>query len=445
LTVLKKIPVVIQSAAEACVFKGEIQMSSKRVEISRRSILAGAGALTAGAVIGAPSIVRAQSTGPIRIGMPTIQSGAVAMIGTSSLAAVQMEVDRFNGAGGLGGRLIQLTVRDTKGRADEGSRVAREFFNDGFDLLLDCEASTAAFAIHEVVRTNGMLCMHAISETADLTADPKMQIPNAFRSSVQTIHEAVCTGAYMADVMKKKKITKLMTVAPDFVHGRAYSADVIMCLKLFYPQVEIVYQGWTKLGQPDFVEIINKINQDKPPAVWSNLFGGDIISFMEQGNSYGLFEGTEWFLPGLGDIPAAAAVKQLPTGIHMGIRCHQDYPATDANRQWHEEYRKKTNTYATAWSWHAAAGMRFYIEALRKAGTTDQKAVAAALRGLKIDAPWGTNGTLTMREGDQTLVDYATGWGTSIPKHPYLVNIVPADWKPIYEIEQVWKKQKGFV
>jgi branched-chain amino acid transport system substrate-binding protein len=84
------------------------------------------------------------------------------------------------------------------------------------------------------------------------------------------------------------------------------------------------------------------------------------------------------------------------------------------------------------------------VEALRKAGTTDQKAVAAALRGLTIDAPWGSDGKITMREEDQTIVEYATGMGRSIAKHPYIEKIVPADWGPIYEIERIWKKEKGF-
>ena len=412
--------------------------------LNRRTVLKGAGALIATTPLALPAVVRAQPSGPIRIGVPTILSGPVALIGTSSTAAVQMEVDDFNSAGGLDGRMIELIIRDTKGRADEGARVAREFSNDGVDLILDCEASTAAFAIHEIVRDNGMLCIHGISETAELTADPKMQIPNAFRSSIQAIHEAAGSAAYIADTLKAKGITKIATIAPDYVHGRGYTADTIMAVQRVYPELEVVSQVWTKLGQPDFIDVINRITQDNPPAIWSSLFGGDIISFMEQGGLYGLFDNIEWFLPGLGDIPAAAAVKQLPAGLHIGIRSHSDYPATQSNRDWHAAYRRKTNSFATSWAWHAAAGMRFYIEAIRKAATTDQKAVAEALRGMRIEAPWGTDGTLLMREGDQTCVEYAAGWGKSVPEEPYLVDPVGSDWKVIYEVEEIWKKEKGF-
>lgn len=422
----------------------EMAMSPRSLKISRRSILKGAGAMSTIAVIGAPEIVAAQSSGPIRVGVPTVLSGPLAMVGTSAVAAVEMDVDDFNSAGGLNGRKIVLTVRDTKGRADEGARVVREFSNEKFDLILDCELSTAAFAIHEVVRDNGMLCMHGISETTELSADPKMQIPNAFRSSVQAIHEAGNSGEYIAKILKKKGIDKIITLAPDYVHGRAFASDTVMALKRAYPEVQIANQLWTKIGQPDFVDVINRIAQEKPQAVWSSLFGGDIISFMEQGAAYGLFEGAEWFLPGLGDIPAAAAVKQLPAGINIGIRCHVDYPATPANREWHAAYRRKTKNFPTAWSWHASAGMRFYIEAIRKVGGTDQKAVAAALRGMRIASPWGSDGTLLMREGDQSIVEYATGWGTSIAKEPYLVNPVGANWKTIYEVEAAWRKAKGF-
>ena len=71
---------------------------------------------------------------------------------------------------------------------------------DGDDLLLDCEASSGAFAVHEVARDLGVFCLHSISETSSLTADPKLRIPNAFRSSRQGIHDSIVGGAYAAEV-----------------------------------------------------------------------------------------------------------------------------------------------------------------------------------------------------------------------------------------------------
>src|SRR2546422_9940425 len=87
---------------------------------NRRGFIKAAGAATAAAGIGFPFIARAQSK-PIRIGMPTILSGRVAQLGISSRNSVMTEIEKFNLAGGLGGRKIELITRDSKGKPAEAT------------------------------------------------------------------------------------------------------------------------------------------------------------------------------------------------------------------------------------------------------------------------------------------------------------------------------------
>src|SRR6202158_2663406 len=103
--------------------------------VSRRSTLAlmGAGAVT----ITTPWVARAQAK-TIKIGMPTILSGRVGQVGTSSRNGVMIEVDKISAAGGLAGRQIEMVIRDSKGAPQEAARVARELINtDGCEILVD--------------------------------------------------------------------------------------------------------------------------------------------------------------------------------------------------------------------------------------------------------------------------------------------------------------------
>ncbi len=94
------------------------------------------------------------------------------------------------------GRQIQPIYRDSKGQPQEAARVARELVNtDGCEILLDAEASSGAYAVQEVVRDLGVLCVHANSETSSLTADPKLRVATAFRSARQGVHDAIVGGA----------------------------------------------------------------------------------------------------------------------------------------------------------------------------------------------------------------------------------------------------------
>src|SRR5450830_118493 len=156
---------------------GRVEMAThRRSGIHRRALIKGATATAIG-VIAAPMISRAQAK-PIKIGMPTILSGRVAQLGTSSRNAVMLEVGKVNAAGGLAGRSIEMVIRDSKGQPQEAARVARELVNsDGCEILIDAEASSGAFAVHEVARDLKVLCLHTNSETSALTADPKQCIP----------------------------------------------------------------------------------------------------------------------------------------------------------------------------------------------------------------------------------------------------------------------------
>ncbi|HEX2943282.1 MAG TPA: ABC transporter substrate-binding protein [Rhodopila sp.] len=410
-------------------------------KLKRRTMLAG----SAG-VLAMPWIARAENK-PIKIGIQSIFSGPIALLGTSSRGAIQPEIDRINAAGGLLGRPIQPIYRDSKGQPQEAARVARELVNtDGCEILLDAEASSGAFAVQEVVRDLGVLCVHSASETSSLTADPKLRVATAFRCARQGVHDAIVGGAHSAKVANAKKLTKWATCSPDYAFGRDTTAQFLEYLKHFKPDIEVITQAWPKLGQPDFTEVITKVLQAKPQALYSALYAGDLSAFVNQGNVYALFGAMQVFVPAMGDLPVLTTVKNLPPGIQSANRYLPTFPDSKANAEWGATYRKENgNAFPTNWSWQGATAMRFIEAAVKKAGSTDGKKTSAALAGLTIDSPFSTSGKLTMRAEDHTLIDYAIGWGTTISKAPYVVNIEAGDWGQITELETEWKKKNGYI
>ena len=411
---------------------------------NRRRVLQSATAIGAAAALGFPMISRAQDK-PIKIGMGTILSGRVAQLGVSSRNAVMMEVEKFNAAGGLGGRKIEMVIRDSKGKAEESARIARELItSDGCEVLFDCESSAGAFAVQEVARDLGVLCIHNLSETTSLSADPKIRIPNAFRTARQGLHDSIVGGGYAAAIAKAKGLKRWVTLAPDYAYGRDATADFAEFLKRFNPEVEIVSESWPKLFQADYTEVITKILQAKPQAIYSCLWGGDLTSFIDQASIYALFNDTQLFAVNMADYTTLTAVKNLPKGIHSGNRYLRSFPSNKANMDWGNAYFAKYKEYPTNWSWEAAVGMQFLTEAMKKTNSTDTKKLADALRGMKINSPFGADGTITMRAEDQTTVGYAIGWGVTLPKDPFVPDVQPGDWKKIFELEAEWKKRKGF-
>jgi len=425
-------------------------MAISKKSVARRDVLKGgvaaAGLAAVSAVAGFPYVARAQGS-TIRVGMPTILSGRVALLGTSSRAAAQIAIEEFNAAGGVNGKTIQLVDRDSKGAPDEAARVSRDLVNsDGCEILIDAEASSGSFAVQEVVRELPVLCVHTCSETSSLTADPRIRTETAFRCARQGIHDAVGGGRYAADIAQERGITRWMTCSPDYAYGRDNTAEFLDYLKVFASEVEVVDQAWPKLFEPDYTAFVTRILQVRPQAIYSALWGGDLVAFIEQGNLYGRFGGDlQYFSGGLADPPVVGAIKQVPAGLNSVYRYDANFPDNPANREFDEKYFALTGQHPTNWSWQNYTAMQFVFEALRRTnGDTDGKALAAEMKDLEIDSPFSATGKMTMRGEDHTIIDYPVAWGKSVSSPPSFADWVSSDWGEIQEHEKEWKQQKGY-
>lgn len=407
--------------------------------IGRRALLAGS------TVLAAPRLGFTQPRQPIKIGVPTVLSGRVAQLGLSSRNAMQIEVDRFNAAGGLDGRPIELVVRDSRGVPAESARLAREMISsEGCEFLLDAEPSGGGFAVHEVVRETGTLTLHINSETSSLSADPRQRFWNAFRVARQGIHDAIAGGAYAANIARTRNLRRWMTVSPDYAYGRDTTAEFVEYLKHFHSEVQVTGDTWPRLFQPDYTENITRLSQGRPQAVYSCLWAGDLVTFVEQASIFGLFAQSQFFAVNMADYTTLQQIRNLPRGVHSGNRYLKNFPDVPGNHEFAAEYNRRFNTHPTNWSWQSATAVRLITTALREAGGTGPRAVAAKLKGMVIDSPFGADGKLTMRAEDQTLVGYALGWGVTIAQDPYVEGMVPTDWATVFRLESEWKRAKGW-
>jgi branched-chain amino acid transport system substrate-binding protein len=420
--------------------------SRTRTTLSRRKFIATAAAGTAAAITGFPHIAGAQAK-VIRIGMPTILSGRVAMLGNSNRASAQIAVKAFNEAGGVNGRTIELIDRDSQGKPDVAAKVTRDLINnDGCEIIIDGEASSGAFAVQEVIRDLPVLCIHTCSETSALSADPKLFVKTAFRCARQGIHDAVAGGTYAAKVAKEKGLKRWMTCSPDYAYGRDNTAEFLEFTKRFEPSVEVVDQVWPKLFAPDYTESITKILQVKPQAIYSALWGGDVVAFIEQATLYNLFGSSTFFSSSIGDPPVLTAIRQIPEGLLTAYRYSRQYPENTGNTAFADAFNKVAHFDPTNWGWQTYVAMGFLVEALKRTkGDTDGKKLAAEIAGMRLQTPLGIDGTITMREQDHTIIGYPVAWSHTVPKAPFLAGFEPVAWENILSHEAEWKKSKGYV
>jgi len=104
----------------------------------------------------------AQSKEPVKIGLSAAVSGGSAASGEAIKRGLQIAIDEINAKGGvLGGRKLELVIRDDEGNPQKGVTIARE--------LVEREKVAAVFGgLHTTV---------ALAQVPP-TADPQQRLPN---------------------------------------------------------------------------------------------------------------------------------------------------------------------------------------------------------------------------------------------------------------------------
>jgi branched-chain amino acid transport system substrate-binding protein len=153
----------------------------------------------------------------------------------------------------------------------------------------------------------------------------------------------------------------------------------------------------------------------------------------------------QFFGVNMADYSVLTAIKAIPPNVHSGNRYLKSIPKTQQNAAWCDAYMAKFKTMPLNWSWQTAVGIEFMLTAIKKTNGTDTKKMSEALQGMTIKSPFGTNGEITMRALDNTIIDYAIAWGDLKPQEPYMPNPYIGNWKTILELEKQWMIKKGYI
>lgn len=356
----------------------------------------------------------------IKVGFPMYLSGGGAVFGKPSAEGAKMLVKEVNDAGGVLGKKIELLVRDCKGSPEEATRVAKEMINkDGIDFLVGGLTSSQGLALAEVSKQEEILYIAPISKVATMCEPPRLH-KYVFRAACNSKTEGR-SGAVLA--AKNKNWKRIATIGPDYSYGHSVTGAFIPWLKNLRPDVEIVHQAWPKLGESDYMPFINVVMASKPDAVFSTLWGGHFITFAKQASPLGFFDNIGFVSAGeAGCLEAIrGAGDDMPAGIISNAYDTFYYPDTDWHRDWVERCKAFTGEekYPSSWLGTGYDAMKFLVEAIKKAGSTDTDKVIKALEGLTIDS---SVGKLNMRAKDHQA---ARGqyWGTltKVSEYPFLI------------------------
>ena len=350
--------------------------------IDRRSFLA---SISAGAAMAsAPSLARAQASGPIRIGEINSYTAQPAFL-KPYRQGWELALEQVNAAGGVLGRKIETIFRDDGGKPEDSVRHAGDLINaEKVDLIAGGFLSNVGLAIADFAAQNKRLYV-ASEPLSDAIVWAKGN-RYTFRLRPSTYMQA----AMLVEEAAKLPAKRWATVAPNYEYGQSSVKWFKELLKKARPDVEFVAEQFPALGRIDAGATVQALEASKPEAIFNVTFAGDLTNFVRQGNTRGLFEGRTVvsMLTGepeyLDPLGAEAPVGWIVTGYP------QAEITTPEHVKFREAYMKKFNDYPRLGSVVGFDTVNSIAAGIAKAGTTENEKLVDALKGLKFPSAFGS-------------------------------------------------------
>lgn len=349
--------------------------------IDRRRVLAGAAA--GAAVLASPALVRAQASGPIRIGEINSYTAQPAFL-KPYRQAWDLAVEQINAAGGLLGRKVETVFRDDGGKPEDAVRHAGDLVNaEKVDIVAGGFLSNVGLAIADFARQNKRL--YLASEPLSDALVWSQGNAYTFRLRCSTYMQA----AMLVEEAAKLPAKRWAIVAPNYEYGQSAVRWFKELLKKAKPDVEFVAEQFPALGRIDAGATVQALEASRPDAIFNVTFATDLANFVRQGNTRGLFEGrvVASMLTGepeyMDPLGAETPVGWIVTG----------YPHAEIKTPEHVAFRKayedKFKDYPRLGSIVGYDAVKSIEAAIKRAGSTENDKLIEAFKGLKFAGLFG--------------------------------------------------------
>jgi branched-chain amino acid transport system substrate-binding protein len=343
------------------------------------------GALAAGlamlAAVGAAPAQAAEK--PILIG--EISSYSALPVGTEAYRkGWQFAVDEINKAGGVLGRPLEVLSRDDGGKPETALTAANELVSgQSVDLLTGTILSNVGLAVADFARQKAVFFL----ATRPLTDALIWESGNAytFRLRPSTFTQAMILAAEAAKLPAKR----WATIAPNYEFGQSVVASFKSEVKRLRPDVEFVSEQWPPLGKLEGGSLVQAVASSSPDAIFNATFGSDLVKLVREGDLRGLFKGREVISVLTGEPEYLDPLKdETPKGwIVTGYPW--DTIDTPEHNKFLAAYKARYNDYPRIGSLMGYTNILVLAEAIKRAGSTDTKALIAAMKDLTVMTPGG--------------------------------------------------------
>lgn len=343
-------------------------------------------AIAAALCVLVPTLAAAQVSGDVvKIGVLNDQSGPYADFGgPGSVDAARMAIEDFGGK--VLGKQIELVSADHQNKADLGSSIARQWFDqDGVDAVADLTNSAVALAVQQLAIEKKRVTLFSGPATTRLTNDTCSA--TGFHWTFDTYSQAVGT----ARAMVKEGQDSWFILTVDYAFGHSMEKDLIREVQAAGGKVAGTARH--PLNNTDFASFLLQAQASKAKVVALASAGADTINAVKQAAEFGITQGGQ-SLVGLVLVLSDIHALGLKTTQGLVFTTAFYWDQDDQTRVWSKKYQARNKRMPGMVQAGVYSSVMHYLKAVQAAGTDDADKVATKMREMPVNDFFARNGKI---------------------------------------------------
>lgn len=304
----------------------------------------------------------------------------------------QLAVEEINAAGGIKGKKLVVVSKDDGGKPADAVTAANELVaGENVAMISGTFFSNIGLAVSDFAKQKKVFFLAGEPLTDAIT----MAHGNKYTFRMRPSNYV--QAAMLAEEAAKLPAKRWATVAPNYEYGQSAVAVFKALLSAKRPDVQWVSEQWPPQGKIDAGPVVQALAADQPEAILNVTFGPDLVKFVREGNTRGLFKDRAVVSFLTGEPEYLDPLKdETPEGwIVTGYPWYSI--ATPEHAAFLKAYQAKYNDYPRLGSVVGYELIKAAAAILAKADSTDTDKLIAAAEGIKVPSPFGE---ITFRPAD---------------------------------------------
>lgn len=243
----------------------------------------------------------------VTIGLTYPRTGAYKAEGLAQMRGALLAIEEINADGGLLGRTISLSSRDSSARPERAVKNVEQFIQEGAAMIFGSVSSAEAVAAGKRARQGSVLYFATIGYSDDVTAENGHKY--IFRESSSASMTGKALGSYLHKRFPNKKYAY---ITADYSWGHSAEAairthtgttDTGKHIRILIP--------FPNSRQSDFIDAMTQVQYSDADILVLVLYGKDLVRGMQNAYTMGLKDNMRIVVPHL----IQTAIEEAGPGI----------------------------------------------------------------------------------------------------------------------------------